>query len=211
MAQTARREALMSTARDAILQSIRRGARPAQTIPAYALPPLANDLVSLFIAKAKASIADVHELAAVENVPAAVASILANTPNPRLHLPENSPLHRLPWSSAPGLMLAATPPSGEDSALSAADYAIAETGTLVFLSGPESPSSWHYRPGQEFVLLPRSAILARFEDVIALLAAGRTMPSTLNLVTGPSRTADIEQSIELGAHGPRALHILIVG
>jgi len=61
------------------------------------------------------------------------------------------------------------------------------------------------------VLLPKVCILPRFEDIIARLAPQGRMPATLNLITGPSRTADIEQTIELGAHGPRALHILIVG
>jgi L-lactate dehydrogenase complex protein LldG len=57
----------------------------------------------------------------------------------------------------------------------------------------------------------RAAILPRFEDVIAVLRSQPRMPSTLNLVTGPSRTADIEQTIELGAPGPRDMHILLAG
>ena len=56
--------------------------------------------------------------------------------------------------------------------------------------------------------MDRALILARFEDVIARIS---TIPATVNLVTGPSRTADIEQTIELGAHGPRAVDILLSG
>jgi L-lactate dehydrogenase complex protein LldG len=107
-------------------------------------------------------------------------------------------------------MVSATPPNGDECAAAAADYAIAETGTLVFLSGPRSPSSWHFRPGCEFALVMRNAIVPRFEDIITALATEPRIPATLNLVTGPSRTADIEQTIELGAHGPRDVHILIV-
>ena len=59
------------------------------------------------------------------------------------------------------------------------------------------------------MLVMRDSILPRFEDIVAVLAAEPRMPATLNLVTGPSRTADIEQTIELGAHGPREVHILI--
>jgi len=135
----------------------------------------------------------------------------ANQLQPRLHLPSTSPLQALPWHRAPGLKIAPEPPSGNDSALSQADYGIAETGTLVFLSGPQSASSWHFRPGCEFVLLPRYGIVPRFEDIIMRIKALGRMPATLNLITGPSRTADIEQTIELGAHGPRAIHILIAG
>ena len=131
--------------------------------------------------------------------------------DPLLHIPENSPLNALPWERAPELKLSTAPPNGNACSLAAADYAIAETGTLVFLSGPHSPSSWHFRPGCEFALVERAAILPRLEDILTRLASASPMPATLNLVTGPSRTADIEQTIELGAHGPRDVHILIAG
>lgn len=202
----------MNPARDIILQAIgkRRSATP--PMPDYALPAWTAEIVSHFIVKAKASVALVHEIAALEDAPATISSIMtAAELAPRLHVPANSPLHALPWHRAPGLTLSPAPPTGDDSAFAAADYGIAETGTLVFFSGPRSPSSWHFRPGREFVLVPRASILPRFEDVIGLLAAERKMPATLNLITGPSRTADIEQTIELGAHGPREVHILIAG
>jgi L-lactate dehydrogenase complex protein LldG len=201
----------MSDARSAILQSIgsRRGL--AKTIADYVLPEWTADPVAQFIAKAKASVAKVHEVADPQGAPALILSILAQSNAPRrLHVPACSPLLELPWQSAPGLEISSTPPTGEDSAIATADYGIAETGTLVFCSGARSASSWHFRPGREFALLRRAEILPRLEDVIRLVRA-RSMPATLNLVTGPSRTADIEQTIELGAHGPRELHILLAG
>ncbi len=204
----------MTAARDAILQSIAKAsaAAPAKPVPDYALPSWTADTTAHFAAKAKASVAEVHEIAAPEDAPERITSILAAAGLPlRLHLYADSPLRALPWQRAPALVLSAEPPSGDDSAFSAADYGIAETGTLAFFSGPRSPSSWHFRPGREFVLLPRACILPRMEDVIALLTVERLRPATLNFVTGPSRTADIEQTIELGAHGPRAVHILIAG
>jgi L-lactate dehydrogenase complex protein LldG len=212
MAQAARRENSMSAAREAILQGIAKARAAARPVPDYALPAWTADTVSHFIAKAKASVAEIHEIAATADAPAAIWAILAAAQlGPRLHLPASSPLNALPWHSAPGLTLSPAPPGGEDSALSMADYGIAETGTLAFFSGPYSSSSWHFRPGREFVLLARACILPRFEDVIGLVAADGSMPATLNLITGPSRTADIEQTIELGAHGPREVHILIAG
>jgi L-lactate dehydrogenase complex protein LldG len=60
------------------------------------------------------------------------------------------------------------------------------------------------------VLIENSKIVPRFEDVIAGIALA-SIPATINLITGPSRTADIEQTIEMGAHGPREIHILILG
>jgi len=202
----------MTTARDAILANLAKGRANAKPVPDYILPGWTNDAPGHFIQKAKASVAEVHAIAAIADAPEAILSIIAaNGLQPRLHLPSVSPLNALPWHRAPGLTIAAEPPSGNDSAFSQADYAIAETGTLVFLSGAHSASSWHFRPGREFVLLTRDAIVPRFEDVIAHLRAFERMPATLNLITGPSRTADIEQTIELGAHGPRAIDILIAG
>jgi L-lactate dehydrogenase complex protein LldG len=202
----------MSAAREAILQSIARGRSATRPVPDYCLPPWTADPASHFIAKAKASVAHVHEIKSMDEVPTSIWAIMmeAGLP-PRLHIPENSTLNALAWERAPGLVLSAAPPSGNESAAAAADYGIAETGTLVFLSGPSSPSSWHFRPGCEFALVMRDSIVPRFEDIAAILTALSQMPATLNLVTGPSRTADIEQTIELGAHGPRDVHILIVG
>jgi L-lactate dehydrogenase complex protein LldG len=202
----------MSTAREQILQTIAKGRRATVPVPDYDLPAWSGDAAAHFMVKAKASMASIDEIAAPRDAPEAIFAILAaaNVPR-RVHVPKTSPLHALPWHRAAGLAVTSEPPGGDDSALSAADYGIAETGTLVFFSGSDSASSWHFRPGREFVLLPRGRIVPRLEDIIALLSVAGRMPATLNLVTGPSRTADIEQTIELGAHGPRGLHILIAG
>jgi L-lactate dehydrogenase complex protein LldG len=197
----------VSASRDAILASIRHGRGSPRAVPPYSLPFSNEDPLERFTAKAIAAIADVRRIASRDDAPEAIFALLSGAgARPRLHIPAQSPLNDLPWQRAPGLTRDSAPPSGEDAAFAAADYGIAETGTLVFFSGPRSLSSWHFRPGREIVLLARGLILPRLEDVIARLSA---MPATLNLVTGPSRTADIEQTIELGAHGPRSLHILI--
>jgi len=200
---------MSAAARDAILQTIRSGRGPAQPVPPYMLRPLTNDALSLFATKAQAAVASVHRIASPNEAPEAILALLSGANAPlRVHIPSDSLLNALPWRRAAGLSLSSKPPTGVDAAFSAAHYGIAETGTLVFLSGPRTPSSWHYRPGREIVLLDRTLILPRLEDMIARLSS---IPATLNLVTGPSRTADIEQTIELGAHGPRALDILLSG
>ena len=212
MEETPHGKSLMSPAREAILQSIARGRQATQPIPDYRLPSWTADPAAHFIAKAMASVAHVHEIVSVDDVPASIRTIMVEMQlDPLLHVPENSPLNALPWERTPELKLSKAPPNGNACALAAADYAIAETGTLVFLSGPHSPSSWHFRPGCEFALVTRAAILPRLENIVARLASESRMPATVNLVTGPSRTADIEQTIELGAHGPRDVHILIAG
>jgi len=199
------------TARETILAALRAGRRT-EPVPRYALPAWTGDTISQFAERARSTAAEVHEIAEIDDAPEKIWSILAASNAPRsVHIPRNSPVNDLPWQRAPGLTVKSARPSGSDSAVSFADYGIAETGTLVFFSAEKSASSWHYLPGWEFVLIRRHLIVPRFEGVIDSLARQGAMPATVNLVTGPSRTADIEQTIERGAHGPRELCILIVG
>jgi L-lactate dehydrogenase complex protein LldG len=95
--------------------------------------------------------------------------------------------------------------------LAVAFCGIAETGSLMLLSGPDSPTSLIFLPDDFLCVLPERRIVPRLEDAWALLREARGgMPRSTNLVTGPSRTADVEQTIQLGAHGPRRLHVLLV-
>jgi len=94
--------------------------------------------------------------------------------------------------------------------------ALAETGTLVLLSSPQTPAATHLLPATHIALVPASRIVATMEDAFALLRAERSgveamMPRAINMVSGPSRTGDIEQTIVLGAHGPFRVHLVIVG
>ena len=96
-------------------------------------------------------------------------------------------------------------------AVSAAFAGIAETGTLALVSGPDNPTTLNFLPDNHIVVLPREAIEADYESVFAKLRGvyGKGgAPRTLNFITGPSRSADIEQTLLLGAHGPRRLHIV---
>lgn len=207
MAQAA--EATLTSGRDTILESLARSRGMPAPVYDLNLPAWTGDVVNTFIAKAKASAAYVDEIASPADAPQRIAQILRRAGHPlEIHIPAVSPLNSLPWQSAPELTVSSQPPSGDEAAVSAAEFGIAETGTLVFFSGARTPSAWHFLPGREFVLIERSRILPRLEEVIARM---KDIPPTLNLITGPSRTADIEQTIEMGAHGPREVHILISG
>jgi L-lactate dehydrogenase complex protein LldG len=87
---------------------------------------------------------------------------------------------------------------------------IAETGTLMLPSGPARPTSNNLLPDTAIVVLPAEYVVGCYEDAFDALRHAGPMPRNVILVTGPSRSADIEQTLELGAHGPRRLHILIV-
>jgi L-lactate dehydrogenase complex protein LldG len=199
----------VTTAREDILGRIARN-RTRTERPRYGVPaPMVNDLASLFEIKADNEGAQITPIGSPTRAPGAIASALAAADLPmRLHLPKDSELRGLPWDQVPHLTVSDTPPGPESAALSAADFGIAETGTLVFLSDRGRPAAWHFLPEREFVLLSRSQIVATLEDVLAVVALNG-MPSTMNLVTGPSCTGDIEQTMEVGAHGPKQLRILM--
>ena len=91
---------------------------------------------------------------------------------------------------------------------------MAETGTLVLHSGRENPTTVNFLPEHHIVVVDSRDVEGDLEAVLAKLRKkfGRgVMPRTVNLITGPSRSGDVEQKIVLGAHGPRALHLIVVG
>jgi L-lactate dehydrogenase complex protein LldG len=197
------------TARKNILAKLRAANTPKPAEARGYHPQVRGDLKTEFVSNAKAADAMVHEIANAEELPAKLQSLFSATDGTiPLHIAHGSYLRELPWERAPKLALHDTAPASEAVALSAADFAIAETGTVAFLSGAARPSSWHFLPGTECVLVYQALIVPALEDLFAKLA-DKALPSTLNFVTGPSRTADIEQTIERGAHGPRALHIFL--
>jgi L-lactate dehydrogenase complex protein LldG len=195
------------TARDDILDAIR--ARKGESVPSprpYRPPFRPSDPVECFVRKARAADTEIAMLESEAEIPAAVAEILrAHNLAARIHLPPQSDLAGIAWT----LESVRSEPGPDDVAVTRAPLGIAETGTLVQPARGASPASWHFRPGFEIAILKASGIVAHLEDALAELRA-KGLPATINLITGPSRTGDIEQTLELGAHGPKALAVLIV-
>ena len=150
-----------------------------------------------------------------EEVPAALADYLRqqNLP-PKVKRAPTPALAELPWQTTPLLEVSAGAAVDADQvSLTPAFCAVAETGTLVLQSSPETPTSLAFLPETHVVMLRASQMVGSYEEAFALTRAKfgeGTMPRSFNFITGPSRTADIEQKIELGAHGPRRLHIILV-
>jgi L-lactate dehydrogenase complex protein LldG len=194
------------SARDEILGAIRaRNRAPVPDPKPYRAQPAISDLLAGFVAKAEGVNTEIRVLDREEEIPAAIAEILrAHNLAARVHLPPDSDLADLG-----ALTVLQDPPGPDDTAVTRAPLAIAETGTLVQPARDGSPASWHFRPGFEIAILRASDIVAHLEDALEKLKA-RPLPPTINLITGPSRTGDIEQTLELGAHGPKALAVLIV-
>jgi len=174
------------------------------------------DRVALFCDKAAAVFAGVEHLADAADLPAAVAAYLrANNLPQAIRTGDDERLAGLDWASQPQLALSLGPSRGDDLAcLSFADAGVAETGTLVLTSGSHNPTTLNFLPDHHLVAIDAASVVGDYEAVWSLLrdrfGAG-ALPRTVNMITGPSRSADIEQTLLLGAHGPRSLHILVIG
>ncbi|MDB5901358.1 MAG: lactate utilization protein, partial [Betaproteobacteria bacterium] len=120
-------------------------------------------------------------------------------------------LATLDWAGC-GLDVEARSARGDDLVgITGAFCAIAETGTLMTVSGAESPPSVSLLPETHIAILASDRVLRSMEDAWALLRDSGGMPRAASFISGPSRTADIEQTVTLGAHGPYRVHIIVVG
>ena len=220
------------TARSEILDGIRRALRRGEVAgaarqalehrlaqpvrgPAVARGDVSQpDKVVLFCRWAEANNATIARVAAAE-VPGEVAAYLARNNLPaEAVMPPAPALDRYDWARERMLSLRRGGGRGSDQvSITGAFAAIAETGTLVMASGPDHPASLNLLPDTHVVVLREADIVAGYEEVWQRLRqryGKNRMPRTVNTITGPSRTGDIEQTIELGAHGPRRMHIVVV-
>jgi L-lactate dehydrogenase complex protein LldG len=186
----------------AYLAARRQGPRPALPV----------DLVRRFLDRAADMSSTTERIDAIEAVPAAVARYAASVGVADAGAVCWPELASLDWRAA-GVAVDVRPTVGDDAlGITGCFCAIAETGTLVFASSADSPSATFLLPETHVAVVRAAQVVAGMEDAFARLREERTeMPRALNLVSGPSRTGDIEQTIVLGAHGPRRVHIVVVG
>jgi L-lactate dehydrogenase complex protein LldG len=183
--------------------------------PSVARAQLATpEKVALFCQWAEFNNATVARVGAAE-VAAEVSAYLARNNLPAEAVMAPSPqLADYDWTGQKMLSLRRGRGEGSDHvSITGAFAAIAETGTLVMASGPDHPVTLNLLPDTHIVVLRESDIVGGYEDVWVRLRAryGKDrMPRTVNTITGPSRTGDIEQAMELGAHGPRRMHVVVV-
>jgi L-lactate dehydrogenase complex protein LldG len=164
-----------------------------------------------FVIKTQASIATV---ASAQYVPDAIADYLsAGSLSGPVRLSGDGWLATMPWNK----ITQYTPCTGKVSeqdgvGVSVALCGIAETATLMLTSGPDAASGLNFLPPTHIIVLRAADIVGALEDGWARLrqAGNGQMPRTVNLITGPSRTADIAQTMYMGAHGPKRLHVIVV-
>jgi L-lactate dehydrogenase complex protein LldG len=217
--------------REQILGAIRRGLRrgplppdqasmlrdrldrhPRHPIPARSRLPHEQQ-VELFVRNVEKEFGTVARVADPPAVPEAVADYLAaqNLPG-RLVMAPHAVLRAIPWSDRPLLEIREGRAQATDAVSVQHGFAgIAETGTLMLPSAPDRPVTLNLLADTEIVVLHADSIVGAYEEAWdRLRATFGSMPRNVMLVTGPSRSADIEQTLELGAHGPRRLHVILV-
>ena len=214
------------SARDNILGRIRSSLRRTEgdgaqalvraRISAHALSPrpgITGDLVTHFRDQAVRLLSTIAEAPHVRDVPAIAAAYL------RAH---NLPMHAVCWKALrmldwenTGILMEECPARETDRVgVTEVFCAIAETGTLMTLSGEHTPPAASLLPETHIAVVRTAQIVPSMEEAWQRLRyTGGTecfMPRAVNFISGPSRTADIEQTLTLGAHGPYRVHIILV-
>ena len=222
----------MTNSRDRVLGRVRQalgktGTDPAALAEAQAyldahargpVPAFEGNRILRFIRRAGDMESTVARVSQLDEIPAAVAAYLDALELAPALVTQKS--HRgvcwpefadLDWTQA-GLSVEARPTVGDDRlGITGVFCAIAETGTLVVLSGADTPTTTTLLPDTHVAIVSANRIVDTMEDAFALIRKERgSVPRAINLISGPSRTGDIEQTIVLGAHGPFRVHILVV-
>lgn len=213
------------SSRDTILSQIRqslgRGTLDEATVrklearsaepPRHERPPVDDaDLVARLCERFESRAGTTARLGSLDQVPAAVAALAE-----KLGLPHAAwvgpAVGELKWPEHWQIDHGAAPMDAQ-LGVSMAWRGVAETGAVMMHSGPDSPITHNFVPENHVVVVLAERIVRHYEDCwAALREAGQGAPRAMNFISGPSRTADVEQTVELGAHGPRRMHLLVVG
>lgn len=171
---------------------------------------LGGDPVERFIANATAMQSTAVSVDADADAPRAAADYLARHGLPMRGCVSPA-IAGLPWAEA-GLELAARGAAPEDAVgITGAFAALAETGTLMLIGGEETPATVSLLPETHIALVRASRVVACMEDAWDLArSAFAELPRSVNFVSGPSRTGDIEQKMVLGVHGPQRVHLIVI-
>jgi len=173
-----------------------------------------DERIALFKTMAEASLATVTEVNSPAEVPQSIALFLRNHNLPAtLRMGDDPRLEAMPWGETT-LEISHGPSQGGDlNAVSHAFGGVAETGTLAMVSGHENPSTLNFLPDNHIIVVSAKDIASDYESVwnrVRFSFGKGSMPRTVNWITGPSRSGDIEQTLLLGAHGPRRVHVVVV-
>jgi L-lactate dehydrogenase complex protein LldG len=186
---------------------------PKGTIPARGQVS-GQERLALFRTQAELALATVTDAASPAEVPQIIAEYLRNHNLPAAVRMGGDPrLTAMPWAETSLEVATGRSEGGDLNAVSHAFGGVAESGTVVMVSGSDNPSTLNFLPDNHIVVVSAKDIAGDYETAWTKVrfAFGKgDMPRTVNFITGPSRSGDIEQTMLLGAHGPRRLHIIVV-
>lgn len=215
------RKKVLAGIRSALQQSDRLSPDPVkseQYLTAHRRGVVANvdgdsheDLVASFIDRAEKLRATVTTVESLAEVCECIAKQMQqyNLGN-SLRVSTEAIISQIDWSRTPDLVVVDGAAVPEDKvSLTGCLCGIAETGSLVLLSSRKSPSTLKFLPEMHMVLITSKQIVAVYEDAWDLIRQGEAIPRTVNFITGPSCTGDIEQKLLMGMHGPAKLNIIL--
>jgi L-lactate utilization protein LutC len=183
----------------------RRMAHASETIR----PKLSADLFTHFTEKLVLGSGTLEQVDGMSNVSDAIVRFLRMN-DLALKVRVAPSLKTLSWQH--GLEVSYGNTRGDDMiSVTPAFCAVAETGSVVLLSSEDNPTSLNFLPDVHIVIVEMNQLVPHYEDVWIKLRDRADMPRTVNFITGPSKTADVEQTLQIGAHGPRQLHVVMVG
>ncbi|NNF96661.1 MAG: lactate utilization protein [Halobacteria archaeon] len=174
-------------------------------------PAWKEDDVSRFINKLECVGGSISRISSEDDVISVITTYLQQHDIPlNLVSASSNLLDKLAWSD--DFTVEQRKAMGTDATVLTEAYAgVAETGSLVLLSDANSPTSLNFLPDNYLCILRRELLVRHIEDVWQRLRQEHArLPRAINFITGPSRTADVEQTIQLGAHGPRRLHVILL-
>lgn len=178
-------------------------------------PAIGEDTRARFVRRVQAAAMTLAHVAREDEVPQAVAAYVADHGLPT-EIVVAPALAALPWPDtlrvSAGAAQRHTPVGVTPCAV-----AIAETGSVVLPSAPDTPTTLNFVPDDHIVVVHAAHVVMYLEDAWARLrerytpGAQSTWPRTVNVISGPSRTADVDQVVQIGVHGPRRVHVILVG
>jgi L-lactate dehydrogenase complex protein LldG len=184
--------------------------------PAPTLIPARGDLdpearIDLFTKQAEGVQANVLRVKTKADLPGAIAAYLRGQNLPLSLVTAADPdLTEAPWEEGLWEIRQGRPRETDPIGLTKAVAGIAETGTLMLASDKDHPTTLAFLPETSIIALPSAEVHRAYEDAFRRLREQQALPRSVNLITGPSRSGDIEQTLQLGAHGPKRLLIILV-
>lgn len=214
------------SARERVLGNIRRSLRRVGPVPASVAagldarlsspqanlqPAMAGDRVEGFVARVQAVSGVVSRVSGPAEVSGVVEAHVTRHALPAdLVVAPDPDLDDIAWSNVFKVERRAAT-GADQTSVTGAFAGIAETGSLMLLSGPRSPTTLNFLPEDHLIVVRASRIVGYLEDAFTLLREeSPAIPRTVNLITGPSKTGDVEQTIQEGAHGPRRFHVILI-